>query len=71
MTDPVEAARREVFEVLVHFSAPVADQARTLVDDAISRQDAEEIRREGHTWSGIVAPALFKLADEVDNARQA
>jgi hypothetical protein len=62
----VGEARRRVFESLIVLAAPTADQVRVLVDEAVARQDAEALRREGHDWSGVIGLDLLLLADAVE-----
>lgn len=59
-------ARRRLIEDLIQLPAWEVDRVRDLVDEAISRGDAEIVRREGHLWSGVIGLRLLELADRVD-----
>ncbi|MFE0472551.1 hypothetical protein ACFW2V_13145 [Streptomyces sp. NPDC058947] len=61
-------ARRRLIEDLIQLPAREADRVRNLAEEAISRSDAEIVRREGHLWSGVIGLRLLELADQIDSA---
>lgn len=63
----VAAAHRAVNESLIMIATPMADQVRSIVDDAVLRRDAGPIRLEGYRWSGLIGTALLGLADAVEH----
>lgn len=64
----VAEAHRAVQEELILLPSWDADRVRNYLSTAVERQDAEAVRREGHTWSGAIALRLFELADRLDQA---
>ena len=67
----VTQAHRAVQEELIRLVAPVADEVRDRLNDAVTRGDFEAIRREGHDWSGWIGRNILTLADEVEAANNA
>jgi hypothetical protein len=58
---------RAVEEELIAFAAPLADQTRDRVREAVGRGDVEAVRHEGNAWSGSVGLSILDLSDELES----
>lgn len=56
----------EVQYSLVRMAAPLADEAREMINKAMLDGNAETVRKEGHSWSGCIGLVLLQLADAID-----